>query len=146
MLFNMEIDIETNEAFTQSSIASLPDPRQRRNQQHSAIYIITIAICAILGGANDKVSVAMFGEARNLFLEIILNLSDETPSHDTFGRFFRFLSSSAFERNFAKWTSVIAKLTKGRVIPIDRRVLWNPTTRDTGRGAFDVVSADISES
>ena len=141
--------MEANEKFSQSSIhkvfSSLPDPRKCRNQQHPVINIITIAICAILCGADDWVAVAMFGKARSPFFEKILDLRNGVPSHDTFGRFFRFLCPQAFEKYFVEWTALIAELTKGRVIPIDGKVLCNSTARDTDRAAFDVVSAYLAD-
>ena len=141
--------MKIDEEFTQSSLhkvfVSLPDPRKQRNQQYPAINIITIAICAILCGADDWIAVAMFGEARRPFFDKILDLSSGIPSHDTFNRFFRFLDPAVFEKHFAKWTSLVAKLTKGRIIAIDGKVLCNSTARDTDRKAFDVVGAYLDE-
>jgi hypothetical protein len=44
--------------------ASLDDPRRNRQKQHKLIDILVIAICAVLGGANDWVAVESFGYAK----------------------------------------------------------------------------------
>ena len=145
----MEVDMEQSNLFNQSSIhtifISLPDPRKKRNLVHPMINIITIAICAILCGANDWVAVEVFGHAKYSFFSTFLNLEKGIPSHDTFNKFFRFLDPDQFETNFINWTKTIACSTKGKIIPIDGKVLRHSTARDSDRALFDLVSAYHAE-
>ncbi len=45
------------------SFEVLKDPRLERAKRHSLINIITIAICAVICGADNFVSMASFGRA-----------------------------------------------------------------------------------
>ena len=42
----------------------LKDPRVERSKRHSLLDIITIAICAVICGADTWVYVAMFGKSK----------------------------------------------------------------------------------
>ena len=42
----------------------LPDPRIDRTKQHRLIDIVTIAICAVLSGADSFVEIATYGRAK----------------------------------------------------------------------------------
>ena len=43
--------------------APLADPRVERSQRHKLLDVIAVALCAILGGADDWVAVERFGNA-----------------------------------------------------------------------------------
>ena len=64
---------------------SVKDPRNL-GVDHFLIEIITIAICAVVCGADDWVEVAEFGQAKDKWLRTFLLLPNGIPSHDTFGR------------------------------------------------------------
>ena len=80
-----------------TSFAQLIDPRRPgRTLAFSLGEIITIALCAAIGGANDWVAVETFGKAKLAWFQRFLNLEQGIPSHDTFGRIFARLSPQAF--------------------------------------------------
>ena len=62
------------------------DPRIDRSKRHSLLDIITIAICAVICGADSWVYVEMFGRSKEEWFRTFLELPNGIPSHDTFGR------------------------------------------------------------
>jgi len=66
----------------------LIDPRRERCRRHALLDITTIAVCAVLGGADTMVEIADWGRTKRNWLEDWLALPNGIPSHDTFGRVF----------------------------------------------------------
>jgi hypothetical protein len=52
--------------------AAIPDPRLDRQKRHKLIDILTIAICAVICGADDWVAIEAFGKARLEWLKTFL--------------------------------------------------------------------------
>ena len=48
---------------------NLPDPRVERTQHHSLVAIVTIAILAVLAGADGFVAIERYGRAKQRWLE-----------------------------------------------------------------------------
>ena len=67
----------------QKHFASLTDPR-RRKVTHPLINIVTIALCAVIAGADDFVTIAAWGRQKRAWLARFLDLSSGIPSHDRF--------------------------------------------------------------
>ncbi len=44
--------------------AALPDPRANRGRNHPLLIVLTIALCAVVFGADSWVEIAQFGEAK----------------------------------------------------------------------------------
>jgi hypothetical protein len=65
--------------------ADLTDPR-RRKVLYALINTVTVAICAVICGADDFVAIARFGRVKQKWLSQFLDLKDGIPSHDRFGR------------------------------------------------------------
>ena len=61
----------------------LEDLRIERCKRHSLLDIITIAICAVICGADSWVHVAMFGKSKEEWFRTFLELPNGIPSHDT---------------------------------------------------------------
>jgi hypothetical protein len=59
-----------------------------RTKQHELIDIITIAICAVICGADTWVDIENYGDAKIEWLKQFLELPNGIPSHDTFARVF----------------------------------------------------------
>ncbi len=78
--------------------ADLPDPRVERTKRHRLLDVGTIAVCAVVCGADTWVAVEQFGHRKRAFLAQFLDLPHGIPSHDTFGRVFAALDPVAFER------------------------------------------------
>ena len=123
----------------------LPDPRQSRNQSYSLFDIVTVSILAVLCGADDWVAISLWSQCNRSWLQehgICLN---GIPSHDTLGRFFRFVCPKAFEKCFVRWTQSIAGVIKG-IISIDGKTLKGSAGGSVGHHtAIHLVSAFASE-
>ena len=67
-------------------IRRLRDPRLNRRKRHLLGDILTIAICAVIAGANTWPDIETFGRKRLDWLQRFLELPNGIPSHDTFER------------------------------------------------------------
>ncbi|GAB5494383.1 MAG: ISAs1-like element ISEc26 family transposase [Phototrophicaceae bacterium] len=123
----------------------LEDPRNGNNLAHPFINIVSIAILATICGADDWVAVTTYGHAKQKWLETFLDLSNGIPSHDTFGRVFRWLDEEAFQLKFSEWTARICEVTKGEVVAIDGKKLRRSGDRRHGRDGIWMVSAWASK-
>lgn len=65
--------------------AELTDPR-RGKVTHPLLSIVTIAICAVICGADDFVAIAQFGRLKRKWLAKFLDLTNGNPSHDRFNQ------------------------------------------------------------
>ena len=59
-----------------------------RTKAHKLIDIITIAICAVICGADGWTDIESYGNAKYNWLKKFLELPNGIPSHDTFRRVF----------------------------------------------------------
>jgi len=116
------------------------DPRQN-HVDHLLLDIITIAICAVICGADSWVEVAEFGRAKEKWLRTFLILPHGIPSHDTFGRVFGLIDPDEFQQGFISWITAISHLTAGQVIAIDGKRLRRSHDRRLGKAAIHMVSA-----
>jgi predicted transposase YbfD/YdcC len=125
----------------QAHFADLPDPRIERCKRHDLLDVVTIALCAVVCGADTWVDIAEFGRSKEPWLRTFLALPNGIPSHDTFGRVFAALDPTAFEAAFLGWVQDLATATAGQVIAIDGKTLRRSHDRTQGRDALHLVSA-----
>jgi predicted transposase YbfD/YdcC len=121
--------------------AALPDPRIDRTKRHQLLDIVTIAICAVLCGADSWVDVELFGQAKLEWLRTFLALPNGIPSHDTFGRVFAALDPQQFEQCFLGWVRAVMTHTAGEVVALDGKTLRRSHDRGAGQAALHLVSA-----
>ena len=119
----------------------LKDPRMNRTKKHSLTDILTIAICAVICGADGWVQVAKFGRCKLKWFKTFLDLPNGIPSHDTFGRVFAALAPAAFEECFIRWISELATASAGRLIAIDGKSIRRSLDAAAGKAAIHLVSA-----
>ena len=100
----------------------LADPRHH-NIHHKLLDIVTIAMFAVMCGADDWVSVAAYGCSKVDWLKTFLELPHGIPSHDTFNDVFSRLNPDVFERCFRAWMASLVKLTGGKLVAIDGKSL-----------------------
>lgn len=124
---------------------SLPDPRVDRTKEHRLPDILTIAICAVIAGADSWVAVERFGHAKVAWLQPFLALPNGMPSHDTFGRVFAALAPIAFAECFQHWLVSVAQATAGRIVAIDGKTLRQAFDTASATAALPLVSAWVSQ-
>jgi predicted transposase YbfD/YdcC len=123
----------------------LPDPRINRRKLHKLEDIVTIAILAVLSGADHWTEIEDYGRSKRPWLETFLELPNGIPSHDTFGRVFALLDPSAFRESFARWieamrTRLVRRSTEPQVA-IDGKTSRRSGSRASGLGPLHLVSA-----
>lgn len=101
--------------------------------------IVFIAVCAIIGGADDWVAIERFGKAKRRWFERYLPLKHGIPSHDTFGSVFGALNPTQFEAAFSSWVKMIAE--PGGVVALDGKTVRRSHDKGVGKSAIHVVSA-----
>jgi predicted transposase YbfD/YdcC len=131
------------------AFSTLADPRQD-NARHSFIDILTIALFAVVCGADGWVAVVAYAKAKEPWLKTFLTLESGIPSHDTFGRVFAKLNPDAFEDCFRNWIKALVDLSagalSGKAVAIDGKSI-----RRSFLSAFDksgmahLVSAFVQE-
>ncbi|MCK5366211.1 MAG: ISAs1 family transposase [Gammaproteobacteria bacterium] len=121
--------------------ASLNDPRIERHKHHQLIDILTIAICAIISGADNWVEIEEFGKAKIEWLRGFVKLPNGIPSHDTFGNVFARLCPKQFQECFLTWVRSVFEVTQGQLIAIDGKRLRRSHDRGRGKTAIHMVSA-----
>jgi predicted transposase YbfD/YdcC len=121
--------------------ARLPDPRLQRRRRHLLLDIITIALCAVICGADTWPQVVAFGYRRKDWLKKFLALPNGIPSHDTFERVFDRLNPVAFQWCFASWTRALAEALGLKHIAIDGKTLRGSARSSAGLRPLQLVSA-----
>jgi len=143
--------------------ADLPDPRVERTRHHALVDILTIALGAVICGADSFVEIEEWGRAREPWLKERLELSGGIPSHDTFNRVFARLDPEAFSRCFIAWATALQQFLpsaavtateegslpvreepatpKQEVVALDGKRLRRSFDRASGRAALHLVSA-----
>ena len=120
---------------------SVPDPRSKRQARHDLSELLTVAVCAVLCGANDFVDVALWGKSNLAWLRKFLKLKAGAPSHDTFCRVLAMIDPAAFEAAFLRWVGVLVPaLAPGSVVAIDGKTSRRSGGKDTS-GPLHMVSA-----
>jgi predicted transposase YbfD/YdcC len=124
----------------QDHFAELTDPR-RREFTYPLINIVTIAICAVICGADDFVSIAEFGRKKRAWLSGFLDLSAGIPSHDRFNAILAALKPSEFEKCLLSWIATLHEITNGQVVAIDGKTLRRSFDAASSKAAIHMVSA-----
>jgi predicted transposase YbfD/YdcC len=124
--------------------ADLPDPRLDRNKRHHLTDILTIALCAVLCGANTWEQIAAYGVAKRDWFGRFLALPNGIPSHDTFYRVFTALDPKAFAERLGRWMAAACEAAGLIPIAIDGKSARR-AKRATATGCLHLVSAWATE-
>ena len=123
--------------------AQVPDPRQAGHAfQHLICDVLSIALCAMLSGAESFVDRKDYGRAKESWLRerLGLELPQGIPNHDTFNRLFARLDPAAFEACFVQWTQALQQITAGEILAVDGKSVRRSFDTATGQGALHLVS------
>ena len=141
-------DVEKGEnmsTFAEDSImayfARVTDPRKGQNVSHPLINIMTIAILAVLCGADGWVDVEQYGLAKKEWLSTFLDLKKGIPSHDTLGRVFSWIDPDQFQAKFIEWTQHICQKSGGELVSFDGKKLRRSNNRSHDKDGIWMVSA-----
>lgn len=109
-----------------SCIKEVRDPRINRKQQHPFVSIITLALCAVIGGANSWVAIAEFGNNHTEWFKEFLDLPNGIPSHDTFNRVFGLINHKELMEWLWIWLESLCEVNDNQ-IAIDGKIVkaWN---------------------
>lgn len=89
------------------AFGELTDQRAGTMIRYRLADVVTLALCALLAGADDWVEVTAFGEANGAWLQTWLDLPYGVPSHDTFGRIFAWLDPQELMAGFTQWVQAV---------------------------------------
>lgn len=126
--------------------AALDDPRIERTKLHPLLSIVTIALVAVICGAESWNEIAEFGEAMEDWFATFLDLPHGIPSHDTFNRVFSALDPAQFRACFADWMAALAAVLPPQVVALDGKTVRRSHDRGRGQAAIHMVSAWATES
>ena len=124
-----------------TAFADLPDPRREtKNKLHRLGDILTIAVCAVISGADGWEQIAEYGRRKEVFFRRFLALPHGIPSHDTFYNVFRALAPDAFAQRFGAWMAAACDGTGLTPVAIDGKSARR-AKRANATGCLHLVSA-----
>lgn len=127
------------------AFTEMPDPR-RNNARHKLIDILSIALFAVICGADGWAAVEEYARCKQAWLATFLELPHGIPSHDTFGDVFAKLQPEAFERCFIQWMKKMTQLSGGKLVAIDGKSLRRSFEKGWDKsGMAHMVSAFVAE-
>ena len=132
---------EAPAASIRECFGDIEDPRVEGRCDYPLMEIITIAIGAVIAGADSWTDVETFGKSKVSWLKQFLKLEHGIPSHDTFGDVFRMIDADAFQRSFRRWIDQVFTVTKGQIIAIDGKTMVGSQDKTIGKGAIHLVNA-----
>ncbi|WP_341528491.1 ISAs1 family transposase [Nostoc sp. UHCC 0302] len=127
----------------------IEDPRIERTKRHKLIDILTIAICAVICGAEGWIEIEMYGCAKHGWLKTFLELpngipspdGDATRTHDTFARVFARIKPEQFQQCFVNWMKSIQKIIEKDIVAIDGKTLRGSYDKGSDKAAIHMVNA-----
>ncbi|PAX45688.1 ISAs1 family transposase [Brunnivagina elsteri] len=139
-LDSFEITNKFQQYFTQ-----VKDPRVERTRLHLLTDIITIAILAVIAGAEGWEDIEEYGLNKQEWLETFLELPFGIPSPDTFRRVFEKIKPKEFEQCFQRWVQSLVEKLGVEVVAIDGKTHRGSYDRGLKLKALHTVSAWSSE-
>jgi predicted transposase YbfD/YdcC len=106
--------------------------------------ILSIATCAVIGGAESWEAIAEYGRTKTDFFCRFLALDNGVPSADTFERVFAKLAPDAFAQAFGRWMARACESTGLVPIAIDGKSA-RAAQKNTATGCLHLVSAWATE-
>jgi predicted transposase YbfD/YdcC len=120
--------------------SELTDPR-RREVTYPLVNIVVMALCAVVSGADDFVSIAHWAETKKPWLAKFLDMRAGVPSHDRFNAILGALQPAEFEKCLLNWITALHEATDGQVIAIDGKTLRRSFDAASSKAAIHMVSA-----
>lgn len=121
--------------------SAIEDPRVERTKRHLLIDIMTITLCAVIGGAETWSDIELYGKCKYKWFKRFLKLPNGIPSHDTFNRVFARLNPEQLQDCFLNWVQSISSLVPGEIVAIDGKNLRHSYDKSNDQSAIVMVSA-----
>ncbi len=118
----------------------MSDPRRLR-VTYPLLNVVTIAICAVICGADDFVAIAEFGRQKKAWFAKFLDLRAGIPSHDRFNAILAAIKPTEFEKCLLSWITGLHEVTAGQLVAIDGKTLRRSYDVASGKSAIHMVSA-----
>lgn len=115
--------------------SDLTEPRDS-NKRHKLIDIITIALCAVICGADTWEDIEEFGVTKRAWFERFLELPHGIPGHDTFARVCASINPEEFQQAFLTWVGAVREAS---IVAIDGKTLRR--AHDKNASPLHLVSA-----
>ncbi len=103
-------------------LSQVPDPRWRRGIRHPLPAILTLAVCAMLGGARSLYAMAQWGREHPELAQILGFDREKTPCVATLHYLFRKLDVDAFENALSRWANEALR-EEDQAIAIDGKAM-----------------------
>ena len=129
----------------QEYFTELKDPRVERTRYHLLTDIITIAILAVIAGAEGWEDIEEYGISKQEWLKQFIQLPFAIPSPDTFRRVFERINPREFEQCFRQWVQSLVEKLGVEVVAIDGKNHRGSYDRESQLKALHTVSAWSSE-
>jgi predicted transposase YbfD/YdcC len=121
--------------------SEIEDPRIERTKRHLLSDVLTLAVLAVIAGAEGWEDIEDFGDSKYDWLKQYLPLENGIPSHDTISRVFRSLKPNEFNTALLQWMETLHEQLGFQHIAIDGKTLRRSHDRSSVRAALHLVSA-----
>jgi len=121
--------------------SELTDARDPSKVVHPLVNIVTIALCAVISGADDFVAITVWANEKRAWLAKFLDLRNGIPSHDRFNAVFAAIKPAEFEKCFLSWITALHEITAGQLVAIDGKTLRRSFDAATNKAPLHMVSA-----
>ena len=126
-------------------LADMEDPRRDEGKRHPLVTIVVMALCAVMGHANNWPEIEAFAEAKAAWFSTFLPMPHGVPSQYTFRRVFLLLNPEELQERFLSWVSAVQVETEGDVVAIDGKTVRRAFTQGGKKGAIHMVNAWSSQ-
>lgn len=102
----------------------ITDPRRKwGNKRHELVEILSIALLALMGGADSWEDLTLFGIAKEGLLRTVFSLKNGIPSPDTFRRVISRINPEAMESLYRQWVRPYVGSSLKKQICIDGKTI-----------------------
>jgi predicted transposase YbfD/YdcC len=126
-------------------LSTVPDPRVERTRRHPIGVVLTIALLAVINGADGWEDMTEFADVREAWLSGFLDLSEGLPCADTFRRVFEAINTRALGACLHQLVSDFTANLTDEVVAIDGKTMRRSFDRRSGKSPLHMVSAWVAD-
>ena len=117
------------------------DPRDERWVFHKLTDVLSLAVLAVIAGAEGWEDIEEFGKQKRDWLKKFLRLPNGIPSHDTISRVFRQINPRSFQEGFTRWIESLHEQLGLKLVAVDGKTLRRSGDKKNHLGPLHAVSA-----